>query len=120
MFCDECYRVDAPTLGNDQRSDNGQEQAQPHRLFLFHRSNILYYFHVLEHILGSVRRKLVFGCRLHAPVRAKILQIHSNSCHRSKLSQFKVYRSCFTVFYGCYSLSTRLTFFNCNCVGSRE
>ena len=81
MFCDECYRVDVPTLENDRRSDNGQEQAQPYRLFRFHRSNISCFFHVLEHVLGRVLRKLVFGCRCHAPVRAQILQIRSNNCH---------------------------------------
>ena len=81
MFCDECYRVDARTLENDHRSDNGQEKAQPHRLFRFHRSNILCYFHELEQVLGRVRRKLVFSCRCPAPVRAKVLQIRSYSCH---------------------------------------
>ena len=81
MFCDECYRVDAPTPENDHDSDNGQEQAQPHRLLRFHRSNNSCMFHVLELILRRVHRKLVFVFRYRAPVRAKILPIRSNSCH---------------------------------------
>ena len=75
MFCDKCYRVDAPALANENHSDNGQEKAQPHRLFIFHIYNILCYFQVLEQLLCRVHRKFVFGCRCHTSVRAKTLQI---------------------------------------------
>ena len=34
--------------------------------------------------------------------------------------EFKSDSTCFTVFYGCYSITTMFMFFNCNCVGSRR
>ena len=116
MFCDQLYRVDAPTLENDHLVTMVKNKLSLIVSFVFTDPTSRVSFTRWNWFsLGSVESSFSVLDVTRQYVRRfyKFVQTFATSF------EFKVHRSCFTVFSGCYGITTKLMFFNCYCVGSR-